>query len=167
MAPLSPTERLTRLSEICRERGLTLTVQRRAILETLVGRTDHPSAEQVFESVTSRLPGVSRATIYRALETLAEMGLVRAVAHAGEVGRYDVRTDDHHHLVCDHCGAIADWEAAVSPSFPVPARELTGWDLRSVSVNFHGRCGSCATASGAADRAAGGSGTPTARATPN
>ena len=58
-------KRLARSVSLCRERGLAMTVQRRAILEELVGRRDHPSADQIFEAVGERLPGLSRTTVYR------------------------------------------------------------------------------------------------------
>jgi len=65
-----------------RERGLALTVQRRVILAELLARRDHPTADQVFAAVVGRVPGLSRTTVYRVLETLVGLGMARKVLHA-------------------------------------------------------------------------------------
>ncbi len=54
------------------EAGVPFTVQRRAVWESLARRKDHPTADDVFESVEERMPGVSRTTVYRSLETLVQ-----------------------------------------------------------------------------------------------
>jgi Fe2+ or Zn2+ uptake regulation protein len=59
MATTSPTHADV-LAVACRTSGLPVTVQRRAIFELLAGRTDHPTADQVWEAARQRLPGVSR-----------------------------------------------------------------------------------------------------------
>ena len=63
-------QRLESFERLCRERGLSLTVQRRAVLEAVLDRGDHPTADQVYDEVKERLPGLSRTTVYRVLETL-------------------------------------------------------------------------------------------------
>ena len=84
---------------LCRDKGSALTVQRRVILESLAGREDHPTADQVFEAV-ERLPGLSRTTVYRVLETLVELGVIHKANHLGSAARYDPNTERHHHLTC-------------------------------------------------------------------
>jgi Fe2+ or Zn2+ uptake regulation protein len=134
---------LTRAAEALRERGLPLTVQRRAILERFVGCTDHPAADTLHADVAARIPGLSRATVYRTLETLVELGLAVRIPHPGWEQRYDPRTDLHHHLVCDHCGAVLDHEAPVLDHLPLPARS-SGFEAQGYSVQFRGQCAACA-----------------------
>ncbi|HRX84343.1 MAG TPA: transcriptional repressor, partial [Phycisphaerae bacterium] len=55
--------------QLCRQQGLALTVQRRTILSVLLDSDDHPTADQVYEIVRQRLPGLSRTTVYRVLDT--------------------------------------------------------------------------------------------------
>ena len=74
-------ERLKHSLGLCRERGLAMTVQRRAILKELVSRRDHPSADQIFETVGERIPGLSRTTVYRVLEAFVRAGAARKVSH--------------------------------------------------------------------------------------
>lgn len=66
-----------RLEALCRERGLPVTVQRRVIFAALLDHDDHPTVDRVFADVKNRIPGVSRTTVYRTLETLADLGTVR------------------------------------------------------------------------------------------
>jgi Fur family transcriptional regulator, peroxide stress response regulator len=128
--------KLEELSRRCRP----LTVQRRAVLEALVRRRDHPSADQVWEDVRARLPGVSRTTVYRVLDALATRGVVRALDGPG-ARRYEARTERHHHAVCRVCGRIADVADARLDRLPVPRGE--GFAVEDYSVHFTGRCRAC------------------------
>jgi len=89
-APHSPS--LAEFESLCRRRGLAVTVQRRAVFTELARRRDHPTADQVYDAVRDRLPGLSRTTVYRVLEALVENGLARKVHHAAGVVRFDPMT---------------------------------------------------------------------------
>jgi Fe2+ or Zn2+ uptake regulation protein len=103
----------TALSAVLRERGQRVTPQRLGVAR-IVGRAErHVTAEQVFDEVGELMPGVSLPTVYATLELLRELGLVERVPTEGGAVVYDPRTDDHHHLVCRRCGAIADVETDV------------------------------------------------------
>jgi len=127
----------------CRRRGLALTIQRRAVYEELVERKDHPTADQVYDALQARLPGLSRTTVYRVLDTLVEQGFARKVHHAGAVARFDPMTVRHHHLVCDGCGQLVDLEDGVVPGVPLPDARGTGFRIRDYSISFTGLCKSC------------------------
>lgn len=128
----------------CRQRGLPVTLQRRVVLEEVIDRRDHPTADQLFEAISRRLGGVSRATVYRALDTLVELGIVRRMAHAGSVTRFDPVTDRHHHLVCDRCGRVADLPDETVGRFVAP-KSPPGFTIRDYTVNFTGICSICRT----------------------
>ena len=66
-------ERLSEFEKLCRNRGLPLTVQRRVVLQVVLEHDDHPTADQILEAVKDRVPGISRTTVYRSLDTLADM----------------------------------------------------------------------------------------------
>ena len=100
--------KLDLLESISRERNLPVTIQRRVVLNALLDRDDHPTVDQLFEDVKVRMPGVSRTTIYRALETLVDLGLARRTNHFEASARFDGNTDHHHHLVCRRCNHVED-----------------------------------------------------------
>ncbi|HXK09647.1 MAG TPA: transcriptional repressor [Vicinamibacteria bacterium] len=128
----------------CRRRGLAVTVQRRTVFAELAGRRDHPTADQVYEAVRGRLPGLSRTTVYRVLETLVDAGLARKVHHAGGVARFDPMTERHHHLVCEACGGLVDLDDSLVPRLRLPAAPGTGFRIRDYAVSFIGTCAACA-----------------------
>jgi Fur family peroxide stress response transcriptional regulator len=127
----------------CRKRGLALTIQRRAVFEQLAERRDHPTADQVYDALSARLPGLSRTTVYRVLETLVAAGLARRVHHTGAAARFDAVTERHHHLVCESCGRLVDLEDAAVPRLRVPDARGKGFRIRDYSISFTGLCSSC------------------------
>jgi len=130
----------------CRKRGLAVTIQRRTVFEALSARRDHPTADQVYDVVRDRIPGLSRTTVYRVLEALVEAGFVRKVHHAGGVARFDPVTQRHHHLVCENCGRLVDLDDAAVPALRLPEARGSGFQIKDYSVSFLGLCGACARA---------------------
>ena len=97
-----------------------MTVQRRVILKELVQRADHPTADQIYESVKERLPGLSRTTVYRVLDTLVRVGAAQKVFHPDAVVRFDPIRERHHHLLCERCGELFDLEDSVVKRIRLP-----------------------------------------------
>jgi len=126
-----------------RELGLAVTIQRRAVFDELSQRRDHPTADQVYDALHGRLPGLSRTTVYRVLETLVEAGLACKVQHADAVARFDPMVERHHHLVCDRCGSLVDVEDAAVPQLPLPPLPASGFEVHSYTVSFTGLCARC------------------------
>ena len=91
----------------------------------------------------ARLPGLSRTTVYRVLDTLVDQGFARKVQHTGAVVRFDAMTERHHHLVCERCGRLVDLDDASVPSLPLPDVRGTGFRVRDYSISFTGLCKNC------------------------
>lgn len=127
----------------CRARGLPLTIQRRSILEVLLAREDHPTADDVAEALAQRVEGISRATVYRTLETLVEIGLITRVAHPAVAVRYEIRADRHHHLVCDRCGAMSDFDEPRLDALSLPDFASAGFRVRDYTIQVRGVCRRC------------------------
>jgi len=87
---------------------------------------------------------VSRATVYRTLETLAERGLVVRVSHPGAAVRYDIKVHRHHHLVCELCGSITDFDNETLDGVELPDLTRAGFQAHDFSVHVRGVCKDCA-----------------------
>jgi Fur family peroxide stress response transcriptional regulator len=135
--------KLEHFEVLCRQKGLPLTVQRRVVLEALLGRTDHPTVDQVFDEVKSRIPGISRTTVYRVLETLVRLGVARRTHHFEAAARFDGNVDHHHHLVCLGCERVVDLDDIGLDHFHLPDTRRSGFEITDYSVQFEGFCADC------------------------
>ncbi len=92
--------------------GVKPTPQRMVIAEYLLNTHDHPTAEEVLDAVSGKLPvALSRATVYNTLNSLKDAGVVREVlAEPGKV-RYDANLSNHHHFIDVKTGQIIDLPA--------------------------------------------------------
>lgn len=140
--------KLELLEAISRERKLPVTVQRRVVLSVLLDRNDHPTVDQLFEDVKERMPGVSRTTIYRALETLVELGLARRTNHFEATARFDGNTDHHHHLVCRRCNRVEDIEHPSLNKFALPNLVGIPFEISDYSIYLEGLCAACQKSAG-------------------
>ena len=136
-------QRLEEFRERCRENGIPFTQQRRIILQAVLDLDTHPTADEVYSSPVVRRAGISRATVYRTLENLAELGAITKTCHAGGTIRYDRRTEIHHHLVCLRCDAIEDISDAKLDDVSIPDTSAYGFDLKDFRVQLRGLCRHC------------------------
>lgn len=144
MDPTWKRDRMERFEQLCRQRGLSLTVQRRAILDAVLDRTDHPTADRIYEEVKERIPGVSRTTVYRVLDTLVEVGAITRACGPGAATRYDAMTERHHHLVCLRCEKLIDVSDAQFPQrIEMPDVRSLDFQIHDVSIHFLGICADC------------------------
>jgi len=118
-------------------------VQRRAVLESVLERDDHPTADQIIEAVKQRIPGVSRTTVYRVLDMLVEAGVIRRLHHPGPAARFDGKTRRHHHMICKKCNKVIDLESAKLDRLSLPDVESEGFEIDDFSVHFTGICVEC------------------------
>ena len=83
--------------------------QRESIVNILKCNYEHPTAYRVYELVKEFEPTISKSTVYRNLEQLVEVGLVKKISTGDNFEHYDIeRNDGHSHLVCKSCGEIFD-----------------------------------------------------------
>jgi len=136
-------QELERYRALCRAQGIPCTRQRLAILEAVLTRKNHPTADEVHATVTRRLRSVSRPTVYRVLEELVQMGLIGKACHPGKAVRYDRRTDLHHHLVCLRCNSMIDISDPHLDAVQVPDTRKYGFKVRDFRVQLRGLCKQC------------------------
>jgi Fur family transcriptional regulator, ferric uptake regulator len=117
-----------------RGRGYKATPQRLAVLGALAAEQ-----HQSLEEIRARCPEVGLVTIYRTLDLLTEIGAVRRL-DLGDGPRYELAEDHHHHLICESCGGVSEFERC-----PLDLRRLRGVDfeISSHTLEIYGRCADC------------------------
>jgi Fe2+ or Zn2+ uptake regulation protein len=130
-----------------REAGLRVTRPRVAVLSAV---HDHPHADtdSILDAARRESGDVSHQAVYDVLRALTDTGLVRRIQPTGSLARYEARVgDNHHHLVCRSCGAIADVDCAVGDSPCLTASDDAGYEIDEAEVVYWGRCPECAISS--------------------
>lgn len=138
-------ESATDLGSRVREAGLRVTRARLAVLGA-VAAYPHADTEALIGAVRRELPAVSHQAVYDSLHALTAAGLVRRIQPLGSVARYETRVaDNHHHVVCRSCGAIADVDCAVGDAPCLTASDTSGFAIDEAEVIYWGTCPSCTT----------------------
>jgi Fur family transcriptional regulator, stress-responsive regulator len=133
-------------------RGAALRVTRPRIA-VLAAVHDHPHADtdSIIGVVRENLGEVSHQAVYDVLRALTSAGLLRRIQPPGSVARYEARVgDNHHHLVCRSCGAIADVDCAVGLTPCLTAADDAGYEVDEAEVIYWGRCPDCVAAASTA-----------------
>lgn len=128
-------------------RGVTLRVTRPRVA-VLSAVHDHPHADtdSIIGVVRADLGEVSHQAVYDVLRALTSAGLVRRIQPPGSVARYEARIgDNHHHVVCRSCGAIADVDCAVGAAPCLAPSVDHGFVIDEAEVVYRGLCPSCST----------------------
>ena len=130
---------------LLREAGLRVTRPRVAVLSAVHA---HPHADtDALLAATREELDVSHQAVYDVLRALTDAGLLRRIQPAGSLARYEARVgDNHHHVVCRSCGAIADVDCAVGEVPCLTASDDAGYAIDEAEVVYWGRCSRCATA---------------------
>jgi len=135
------------LTDRMRARGLRLTWQRRLLAHLLETADGHLDAEEVFRLARRRDPRIHRATVYRTLSLLKNLGLVDELdlMHvSGGRHYYEVRPSKFHiHLVCMKCGAVQEPEVPFWQEIERRVQEETGFRPEVVRLEMGGRCVEC------------------------
>jgi Fe2+ or Zn2+ uptake regulation protein len=131
------------LESMLREADLRVTRPRVAVLQAVHGQA-HADTYSIIDAARADLGDVSRQAIYDVLGALTEAGLVRRIQPSGSVARYEARVgDNHHHIVCRSCGAVADVDCAVGETPCLTASEDHGYEIDEAEVVYWGRCPDC------------------------
>lgn len=127
-----------------RKRGYRLTPQRYMILSVIQDAGEHLSIDQILERVQQRNPQVSLSTIYRTLELLRELGLVRENRLPGEQPHYEAADGQaHHHLLCRRCRAIIHLDEALLGNLHAQLEEQYHFHDLALDLVATGYCDTC------------------------
>ena len=131
--------------QMLRDASLRVTRQRVAVLGA-VHQQPHADAATVLDLVRDDVGDVSVQAVYDVLHALTDAGLLRRIEPAGSVARYEARVgDNHHHVVCRSCGAIADVDCDVGHTPCLTASTHRDFVIDEAEVVYWGTCGPCST----------------------
>ncbi len=134
------------LERMLRGAALRVTRPRVAVLAAV---HDHPHADtdSIIRAVREDLGEVSHQAVYDVLRALTAAGLLRRIQPSGSVARYESRVgDNHHHVVCRACGAIADVDCAVGTAPCLATSDDHGFAIDEAEVTYWALCPGCADA---------------------
>ena len=128
-------------------RGVDLRVTRpRIAVLSAVHAHPHADTDSIIRVVRDDLGDVSHQAVYDVLRALTTAGLLRRIQPQGSVARYEARVgDNHHHVVCRSCGAIADVDCAVGHVPCLTASDDHGFRIDEAEVVYWGLCPDCTT----------------------
>ena len=136
-------DQLAAFEQACRDKELRLTPQRLEIFRELARAKDHPSAEALHQRLLKRMPTLSLDTVYRTLGTLARNGLISLVETVESQARFEVADRQHHHLICEQCREIIDFEWQEIDRADLPQGVDAWGKIIRKNVVLYGICQKC------------------------
>ena len=120
--------------------------QREAIMNFLLTRKDHPTADVVYSSVRTEFPNISLGTVYRNLTLLADIGEIARLRLGDGIDHFDADTSPHYHFICKDCGSVIDLDmSALEEVDKFNGTYLDGNLIAGHITYFYGSCKNCCT----------------------
>lgn len=139
-------ETLQQMQKALQDNGYRLTAARRAILTMLTQSGGHLSADDLADLVRAESPGVGRMTVYRTLDLLHELELIRPVYQGTGAAHYVVMEDGHHHhLICSTCDQVIEFDECVLEEVEKVIGQRFNFEVKGHLLEFYGRCQACQT----------------------
>ena len=140
---MSPTTLSDELIIRLRDAGYKITPPRLAVLEVIQREGEHLNPNEILRQAQAIHRQTSRATVYRTLELLTHLGIVRPI-YVGEQGPTYIRAEGgHHHLVCSHCGKIVDFDQCAADTMQHELEVRFDFQIQSHLLEFYGLCAAC------------------------
>lgn len=131
---------------VLRDAGVRVTRQRLAVLDALADRQDALSAQEVYLEFRQRGESIGLSTVYRALESLDEAGLLDSFPRDGEQAYRYCSPKHHHHLICTECQRVVELEAAMVEEWVSTVARSHAFEVTGHRADVYGRCEDCAAA---------------------
>ncbi len=116
--------------------------QREIILQFVRESHSHPTADEVYTALKKGSPELSLGTVYRNLNRLSGLGMIKKIPIADGSDRFDGRTDSHYHLICERCGAVYDIDY-VLPDVESAVLSESGHKVTFITLSLRGICKDC------------------------
>lgn len=119
------------------------TIQRQIVLSTVQSLKNHPTTDDIYTEIFKQHPTISRGTVYRNLNILADTGQVLKVSMPDSADRFDHTTHNHYHIKCTECECFFDVDVEYIQEINEIIAEKTGFDLQAHEIVFKGICPDC------------------------
>jgi Fe2+ or Zn2+ uptake regulation protein len=119
------------------------TTQRSLVLETVRELKNHPTAEEIYDTIVRKYPHISRGTVYRNLNLLSDIGDIRKVEMPNGAYRFDHICHDHYHARCVSCGQVFDVEMDIIEDLDKSIKNAHGFEITGYDIFFKGTCPGC------------------------
>ena len=141
-------ESLEGLKGTLKQKGYKLTPQRRAILNGIIkSEGSHLTAEELYDLVKIDCPEIGLATIYRTVQLLEEMCVIRKLDLDDGCSRYELNHEDenhqHHHLICNCCGKVLEVQGDLLEELETIVEKKYNFKIKDHSLKFYGVCDRC------------------------
>ncbi len=145
----------TEVIDLLEHSELRMTRQRRAIVRQILTMSGHFSADDLLTAFDQTQEEASRATIYRLIPALIELGIVREVEHGYDHSHYEVVRDPghHEHLMCQRCGKVTEFVCPAIEEAIVEVCQEHNFRQYQHGLEVTGLCGECAGSSSCRDAA--------------
>lgn len=123
---------------------LNNTAQRRVILDELRKLKTHPTADELYVIVRSKLPQISLGTVYRNLEQLSTAGTIQKLELTGTQKRFDGEVNRHYHIRCTQCDCVEDIPDAEMVEIDLKLSEMIkSMEFEGYRLELNGKCSKC------------------------
>ncbi|WZL71757.1 transcriptional repressor [Clostridiaceae bacterium 35-E11] len=134
---------MNHFAKILRENHMKVTPQRIAIYEVLSNTKEHPSAEMIYQKLSSIYSTMSLATVYKSLEAFKKADLLQEL-NVGEYSfRYDATTIPHPHIICTKCHCVEDLDDHLFGDLMDKVDSVTDYTVEKLQLYFYGICPRC------------------------
>jgi len=133
----------SRLAQQLKKAGYKLTPARLAVLQVLENNHDHLCHNQILEEGQKIYPKLSRATVYRTMDTLVELQLMRPLYLNDPTQRFVSAAGGHHHLICTKCGATIEFDSCTVDVLAQKLETQFGFEIHNHLLEFQGTCAGC------------------------
>lgn len=135
--------RSSRYIQRLKEAGYKITAARLAVLQVIENQLGHLNPAQVLAEAKAVNPKIGRATVYRALELFTTLGIVRPISSSNGAPLYILAEGGHHHLVCNSCHIMIDFDECVAEPLLQQLAEQNGFQVQSHLLEIYGLCAAC------------------------
>jgi Fur family ferric uptake transcriptional regulator/Fur family peroxide stress response transcriptional regulator len=130
---------MTNYIDLLKNSNLKATIQRTSILQA-IDQAGHINIDEIYDHVKELYPTLSLATIYKNIILMQQNGVIIEVPMNGEKSKYELKKEDHIHLICQSCGTIQD--SKITPNRQ-KALKIENFQIKYSQINLYGLCLSC------------------------